>query len=301
MFEAVEFPSEGATLRGRLYRPARDAPPCFLVMAHGTSATIRMVIDDYARAFHQAGFGVLLYDHRNLGESGGEPRQEINPWIQARGYRDAVAWLRRQADTANAKIALWGESYSATQVLVVGALLEGLAAVIAQIPVCGAALPDVEADDEAFALLKAIVEGGDVAGTPETTTGPLPVVSFDPESVPSLLTPVQAFRWFIEYGGRHLSGWQNRVSRVVPRTPVPFSPYLTAAHLRAPTLMMVGRNDEMVHCNRQVQQAVYDRIAGPKSLYEIEGGHFGLLWCPGPLFDEAAARQTDFLKSVLFA
>ena len=79
----------------------------------------------------------------------------------------------------------------------------------------------------------------------------------------------------------------------------PARPYLTALYLRAPTYMMVGRNDEMVHCNRQVQQAVYDKIAAPKAFYEIEGGHFGLLWNPGPLFDEAAARQTAFLKGIL--
>jgi len=301
MFETIEFPSEGATLRGRLYRPAPNVPLCFVVMAHGTSATIHMVIDDYAQAFNRAGFGVLLYDHRNLGDSGGEPRQEINPWVQARGYRDAVSWLRRRPDTANAAIALWGDSYSATQALVVGALVEGLAAVVAQIPVCGIALPDIAADDATFAQLKAIFEGGDVSGTPETTTGPMPVVSFDPASVPSLLLPVQSFRWFMEYGGRHRSGWHNRVTRVIPPTSVPFSAVLAAAHLNVPTLMMVGRNDEMVHCNRQVQQAVYDRIAGPKSLYEIDGGHFGLLWSPGPLFDEAVAQQLNFLKTYLWA
>ena len=33
---------------------------------------------------------VLLFDHRGFGASGGEPRHEINPWSQARGYRDAL-------------------------------------------------------------------------------------------------------------------------------------------------------------------------------------------------------------------
>jgi hypothetical protein len=62
--------------------------------------------------------------------------------------------------------------------------------------------------------------------------------------------------------------------------------------------MMVGRNDEMEHCNRSVQDAVFEKIAAPKTFYEIDGGHFGLLWSPGPLFDEAAAQQTKFLRDL---
>ncbi len=81
MFEAAEFVSKGATLRGRFYKPQRDAPFPVVVMAHGTTATITMAIDGYADVFCWAVFGVLLYDHRNLGASEGEPRQEINPWI----------------------------------------------------------------------------------------------------------------------------------------------------------------------------------------------------------------------------
>ena len=50
------------------------------------------------------------------------------------------------------------------------------------------------------------------------------------------------------------------------------------------------------NCNRSVQRAVFDKIAAPKALHEIEGGHFGLLWSPGPLFDEAAALQTKFIS-----
>lgn len=36
MFEVQEFPSEGAWLRGRLYRPLDPRPAPVVVMAHGT-------------------------------------------------------------------------------------------------------------------------------------------------------------------------------------------------------------------------------------------------------------------------
>jgi len=36
--------------------------------------------------------GPVAAQHLNLGISGGEPRQEINPWVQSRGYRDAVTF-----------------------------------------------------------------------------------------------------------------------------------------------------------------------------------------------------------------
>lgn len=300
MFEPIQFQSEGATLRGRFYHKIGRSPSPCVVMAHGTSATIRMVADDYARAFHDGGLSVLLYDHRNFGDSGGEPRQEINPWVQSRGYRDAVAFLRARSDIDARRIALWGDSYSAGQVLVAGALIDGLAAIVAQTPSCGAEPPAIEPSGSDFEALKQIFGTGDVSGTPETTIGPLPVVSFDQRGTPSLLKPIQAFRWFIEYGGRHDSGWENLVTRVVPPTSVPFSPFLSAPFLMVPTLMIVGRNDEMPHCNPMVQRAVFDRIAARKVLYEVDGGHFGLIASPGQLFDEASAYQTKFLCETLF-
>ncbi|WP_353473004.1 alpha/beta fold hydrolase [Salipiger sp. H15] len=295
MFELVEFPSEGAILRGRHYAHA-DGAGVTLVMAHGTSATVPMAMDAYAEAFFAAGYDVLAYDHRGFGASGGEPRQEINPWTQGRGYRDAVAYLRRGGGAG--RIALWGDSYSAMVVLVAGALIEEIGAIVAQIPACGASLPG-EMPEGAFELLRETFAGGDVSGGPGETTGPLPVVSFDQAGTPSLLTPIQAFRWFIEYGGRFGTLWQNRVTRVIPATPVPFTPWITAPRLVMPVLVMVGRGDEMPGCDPEVQRAVYARIPGRKSFHEIDGGHFGLLWTDGPLFEEAAAAQVGFLRTHL--
>ena len=296
MYQEVEFPSEGATLHGRLYKHKGRSGPV-VVMAHGTSATITMVIDAYAEAILSAGFDVLLYDNRNFGRSGGTPRQEINPWVQARGYRDAVTFLRTSGHAGSA--VLWGDSYTAGLVLIAGALINNISAVIAQIPVCGARWPEGPADADAFETLRSIFENGDVNGSLEDTTGPLPVVSLDQINAPSLLTPPQAFRWFSEFGARFGSGWENRATRVIPKTEVACSPLITAPYLTMPVQMLVGRNDEMVHCNPELQNAVFDRIAGPKEKIMLDGGHFGLLWQGGSVFQQAVETQVDFLQKHL--
>ena len=109
MIKEVEFPSEGATLRGLLFLPESQSKRLpVVIMAHGTSATVYMVADKYAEAFSRAGLAVLLYDHRNFGKSEGEPRQEINPWIQCRGYRDAIKFVERLDSVDPERIALWG-------------------------------------------------------------------------------------------------------------------------------------------------------------------------------------------------
>ena len=299
MFDAVEFPSEGALLRGRFYWPERAAPYPVVIMTHGTTATITMALDHYAEVFCKAGLAVLLYDHRNFGMSDGEPRQQINPWIQARGYRDAVNYLLTRQDVRADRIAAWGDSYSGMIALAVGALEPRFAAVSAQCPACGAEKPNVEPSDHIFKTMQAVFAGGDVAGTPETTVGPMPVVSFDQAGSPSLLKPIQAFRWFIDYGGRHGTLWENRVTRVNPPTPLPFSAYLVAPYIKAPTFIMVGRNDEMAQCNPGVMQATYDLMRCPKQRVDIDDGHFGLLYYPSEIFTQASTQQCQFLVQAL--
>ena len=129
--------------------------------------------------------------------------------------------------------------------LAVGALEPRFAAVAAQCAACGAEKPNLEPSDQIFETMQTVFAGGDVGGTPETTVGPMPVVSFDQAGSPSLLKPIQAFRWFIDYGGRHGTLWENRVTRVNPPTPVPFSAYLAAPYIKVPSFIMAGRNDEM--------------------------------------------------------
>lgn len=296
MFQVVEFPSEGATLRGRLYlrRATSHAAP-LVVMTHGTSATITMVTDRYAEVFYEAGFAVLLYDHRNFGISDGEPRQQINPWIQARGYRDAISFAATLPPIDSARMAVWGDSFTAGLVMLVGAIDPRVKTIVAQRPALGGQLPPEDPGGSLFAALRQTFLDGDVGGSPETTVGPQPVVSSDQLGTPSLLTPISAYRWFIEYGARHGTHWLNWVTRVTPATPAPCHPGLCTPHIRVPILFMIAPEDEMPGANPAVARQAFEATPGPKELCEIAGGHFGLLHYPSALFDQASSVQRDFL------
>jgi pimeloyl-ACP methyl ester carboxylesterase len=125
------------------------------------------------------------------------------------------------------------------------------------------------------------------------------VVSADQLNDPSLLEPPQAFRWFTDVGGRFGAGWTNVIRLVEPRSLPPFHAGLVAGRLEMPVLMLVAPEDEMVGANPIVSLAVFDAIPEPKELVEIDGGHFGLLYHPSELFDEATRVECDFLARVL--
>jgi hypothetical protein len=268
-------------------------------MTHGTSATIPMVADRYAEVFAEAGVSALIYDHRNMGFSGGEPRQEINPWMQCRGYRDAITFASTIDGHDPERIGIWGDSYSAGEVFLVAACDSRVRVVVAQCPVFGAEPPAMTPTVEVFEAIEETYRSGDVSGRPEDETGPMPVVSFDQLGSPSLLKPIQAYRWFIDYGGRHGTGWQNQATRVIPSNTAPYSPYLCASYVTAPSMMMVAANDEMIHANPEVSRQAFELLPGEKTWYDLEGGHFGLLYHPSPLFEKTSRAQADYLERYL--
>jgi hypothetical protein len=156
-------------------------------------------------------------------------------------------------------------------------------------------LPPADPKGKLFSLLRETLVSGDVSGTPETTRGPLPVVTFDQMNSPSFLEPITAFRWFIEYGARFGTNWQNKVTVVVPDTPAPFHPGLCAPYLKAPLLMVLSPQDEMPGANPVVARATYGLAPEPKELFEIGGGHFGIIHYPSALFDLSSRVQSEFL------
>jgi len=301
MYRNIEFKSQGAILRGRLYLPedkSKKSP--VIIMAHGFTTTIDgMTADKYAVKFREAGFAVALYDHRNLGISDGEPRQEINFWIQSRGYIDAIGFISNQPEIDANKIAVWGASLSSREAFLAGITDNRVKAVIAMIPAFGEEFPKEDKDGSLYAFAKETLLIDDIMSLPNTTTDQMPIVSTDQKGTPSALTDLTAYNWFIEYGGRFGTNWKNVVSFSNIEIPDDFNLGQFADQLKAPILMVVATNDEMNGANPKVTQFVYNNITQPKEWVDIDGGHFGLLYYPSPLFDKSSKAQIDFLNKYL--
>ncbi|MCW2799830.1 MAG: alpha/beta hydrolase [Aeromicrobium sp.] len=109
----VSFRSGDDTCAAWLYR-AQDADgltPC-VVMAHGFSMTRHDGLETYAKALAGAGATVLIFDHRYLGDSGGEPRQHFRIKKQEQDYEAAVAYARSLDGVDPERIIVWGFSFS---------------------------------------------------------------------------------------------------------------------------------------------------------------------------------------------
>jgi len=131
----VEFGVEGnATLRGWLFVPDMPGRRPAITMAHGYAGIREHGLDRFARVFADAGFVVLVHDHRGFGVSDGLPRFDVDPWRQVADWRYAISYLESHPGVDADRIGLWGTSYAGGHALVLGATDRRLKAVVAQVP-----------------------------------------------------------------------------------------------------------------------------------------------------------------------
>jgi fermentation-respiration switch protein FrsA (DUF1100 family) len=270
----IAFNAEGTTLRGWLYLPdgARGPVPC-VVMAHGFSAVKEMYLDRYAEVFAAAGLAALVYDNRNFGASDGEPRQEIDPWVQVRDYRHAITFVRTLPEIDRERIGVWGSSYSGGHVIVVGAIDRRVKCVVSQVPLVSGyrnILRLVRAD--LLAGLRAQLDAdreARFAGKPPTM---IPVVSEDPTGPAALPTP-DSWRWFTETARTRAPAWRNEVTLRTVEMLMEYEPGTYIERVSpTPLLMIIAAGDHLAVADEAF--AAYHRALEPKQLVILNGGHF---------------------------
>lgn len=262
----------GTTLRGRLHLPVADGPVPAVAMAHGFSAVMEMGLPPFAKALCRQGIAVLLYDHRNLGISDGEPRQEINPWAQMRDYRCALDELASHPAVDAERLGLWGSSFSGGEVLVLGAVDDRVKAIVANVPFAGTSL-DPENTRDTYDAIRAELDGpGGLAEPGGAVFGPMTVVN-EGDAEGALLGQPESSEWFLDVGPP-TGTWRNEVTLANAfGSEPPFDPGVCVEYREGKPLLMVVATDDRV-APAEVALATFARAAEPKELVMIEGHHF---------------------------
>ena len=102
MQQKIIFKSKGLNCSGLFYLPDNysatdDVKLPAIAMAHGMGTPKEVGLPQLAERFADAGFAVLIFDFRNLGESEGTPRGQIFAEDQQEDYRNAITWLQLQS------------------------------------------------------------------------------------------------------------------------------------------------------------------------------------------------------------
>jgi uncharacterized protein len=102
-----------------------------VVMAGGLAVVKEPGTDRFAERFNAAGFSVLAFDFRRLGESGGTPRQLVRVSEQQADFLAAIEFSRTLSEVDPSRVAVWGFSLSGGHVFPVAARDPELGAAIA--------------------------------------------------------------------------------------------------------------------------------------------------------------------------
>ncbi|MFD2354915.1 alpha/beta hydrolase [Nonomuraea ferruginea] len=104
----IEFAADGVPLVGELRVPDSTEPCPALVLTGPFTGVRDQVTGLYAERLAARGFVTLAFDHRNWGESGGEPRCHEDPQGKLHDLRAAVSFLRSRPEADGERIGAVG-------------------------------------------------------------------------------------------------------------------------------------------------------------------------------------------------
>lgn len=262
----VTFKSDGGQVAAWIYPPTdgRRVPGPCVVMAHGFSLTRHDGLEPFAERLAGAGATVVVFDHRHLGDSPGEPRQRFRRSAQLADWRNAVALARTLPDVDPGRVSLWGFSFSGGHAVETAAADGRIAALLLLCPfldgwarVRSTPLPLV-----AWILPRAVA---DLAGHHNLipVTGP-------PGTHAAMARPGEAdgFAASVPSG----SPWRNEISPGLFATVALHRPWAKASRLAMP--IWVGQGDDDISVSGPAIARLVAGAAGAE-LHHYPVDHFG--------------------------
>jgi pimeloyl-ACP methyl ester carboxylesterase len=129
--EDVSIPANGFSLAGTITRPENVAKPPVVILVAGSGAQDRdetvfgiPVLGQIAGRLADAGFFVVRYDKRGVGQSGGRI-ESTSIEAYADDVRAVVEWLRRRNDIDRDRVAIVGHSEGGLVAMLAGSRMRG--------------------------------------------------------------------------------------------------------------------------------------------------------------------------------
>jgi pimeloyl-ACP methyl ester carboxylesterase len=266
-----------------------------VIMAGGFAVTKEPGTDRFARRFHKAGFSVLAFDYRRIGESGGQPRQVLPIKDQLADWQAAISYAATLPRVDPGKLAIWGFSASGGHIFRVAAGNPGLAAAIAQTPNADglAASRTITRHQRPLAMLRFTGRGildtlGELVGR-----APLLVPLVGPPGTVAMLSTPDALQSDQALQRDQYPDWSQTVAARSALRLGFYRPGRQAARVRIPLLVLVCEQDQSAPAEPAVRAA---RRAPRAELVRLPGGHYEPFLSG---HEQAVAAELSFLRRQL--
>lgn len=269
----VHFPCDDETnLGGWLYLPeSAPFPHPAISMAHGFAGIKEHGLDAFAAVFAEAGFVVMVHDHRGFGSSGGLPRHDIDPWRQINDWRAALSYLESRPEVDRDRIGVWGTSYSGGHVLVLGATDGRIKCVVSQVPtISGYEQSRRRVPPESRAVFDARLLD-DLRAQHRGERPGMQAVASALEEEPAAYRTSDAVDFYLQPLAENV--WSNAITLRSTFAAGMYEPGIWVSRVAPTPLMMIVASHDTVTPTDLALQA-YETALQPKSLEIVQGGHF---------------------------
>jgi hypothetical protein len=263
----VAFASGGVEIVGELRVPDGDGPWPGLVFTGPLTGVKDQVTGTYAARLAEAGFATLAFDHRNWGESGGEPRQHEDAAGKLADLRDATSFLATQPDVDPARLGACGICLGGSYALRFAAFdprIRALALVAGGYNDARTMRRGMGADTYRAQLARF----ADLAQHQHATGEVEYMAAVDGEGGPALMGGREPYDYYGTQRGAS-PHWENRVTVLTIRELITLDA-ASAAEFISPTPLLVvhGRTDD--YCSPDGAQEVYERAGDPKEILWLD-------------------------------